>query len=125
MATIRAKVTIHLTTIGDVTIDQLAVCSENPRALAEIRNVVCIPQVEVVVEHPGVTVEYYVAGLMFIPDPSNTNYFTLRNQPTDTGLLLHAYNPSFISLQAYPFPIRVFYNAPLGSPNTILRIIWV
>jgi hypothetical protein len=125
MAT-RANVTIHLSTMGDIVLDQVVSCAENPFTYSETR-IVVIPggPSYVQIDPPSGSPTRLISGLMIIPAQDNTYFYVLKNTPTDVGLKLHNSNPSYISLDVRQH--NFFYigsEAPVGT-TTDVKFIWV
>lgn len=103
----KANLQIHLNTVGDVILDQVVNCAENPTATGEVD----VRYLDVGMVHtiePPTVVGYTVLGVLIKPAAGNTGALILRGItdfsdpdnpiPGSTAVNLHKTNPSFIAM---------------------------
>jgi hypothetical protein len=118
----KSNVSIHLTTVGDVNIEQMVTCAENLNAPAMVDNYVIPPATPTAINRPNL-VGFVTTGVMIIPPKNNTYEFNFGPGPGQLGVRFHPSNPSFVSLSTQTAD-PIFLNHIAPSPLTFI-FIWV
>lgn len=121
MAT-RSNVQIHVHTIGDVTLDQVVNCAENPNSPAMVNVYIAPPNpASTSINRPSLA-GYTVTGVLIIPPAENVYEYNFGPVPLQLGVRLHPSNPSFVSLGYSQDPVYINHVAP--GPLAFI-FIWV
>lgn len=121
MAT-KANVTIHLTTIGDVNIEEVVSCSENPNSPAMVAVYVVPSTTPTQINRPNL-VGFASTGVLIIPPKGNVYEYNFGPVPNQLGVRFHPNNPSFVSLSTQTAD-AIWINHIAPAPLTFI-FIWI
>jgi hypothetical protein len=118
----RSNVQIHVHTIGDIVLDQVVNCAENPAATSEVDVLTFSNGGHQVL--PPIAPGYIVTGVLILPPSNNAGQIVLKSILEDNGIILHPTNPTFISLgqPLAPSPLYIDYA---GTGSIVVKFIWV
>jgi hypothetical protein len=124
---VTSNVQIHITTAGDVVMDEVFNCVENKNSPALILLQTIIPNTFVEITNPFLTLptgKYAMTGFIVVPPgPDNAAPYSITHVPQAPILGYHPTNPSFFSIINWAnLPLYLSHGNP--TPMTY-RFIWI
>jgi hypothetical protein len=111
MAT-RSNVQIHVHTVGDVTLDEVVNCAENPQSPGVVDVYIAPSNPTYTSINRPTLAGFTITGVLIIPPATNTYEYNFGPIPLQVGVRLHPSNPSFISLGPSQDAIYINHAAP-------------